>query len=89
MQQDDKVLHTEKVPAGKRTYFLDVKENHQGTRILKITESRKNDGEFIRHSIMIFQEDFDKIFDAFEKVKNYIQSTTPPAEASEEAEKLD
>ena len=91
MQQDDKVLYTEKVPAGKRTYFLDVKENHQGTRILKITESRKNDGEFIRHSIMIFQEDFDKIFDAFEKIKGYIQSTAPnkESETSDEAEKLD
>ena len=71
--QDDKTLFTEKVPAGKRTYFLDVKENHQGSQIFKITESRKNNGEFIRHSVMIFQEDFDKIFEAFQKVKEYIQ----------------
>ena len=74
--QEDKVLFTEKVPAGKRTYFLDVKENHQGSTILKITESRKDDGKFIRHSVMIFEEDFDKIFVAFEKVKNFIQSLT-------------
>ena len=78
------MLFTEKVPAGKRTYFFDVKENHQGSRILKITESRKNDGEFIRHSIMIFQEDFDKIFVAFEKAKNYIQTTMPEAEQEQE-----
>lgn len=71
--QDDKTLFTEKVPAGKRTYFLDVKENHQGSQILKITESRKNNGEFVRHSVMVFQEDFDKIFEAFQKVKEYIQ----------------
>ena len=70
--QDDKTLFTEKVPAGKRTYFLDVKENHQGTQILKITESRKNNGEFIRHSVMVFQEDFDKIFEALQNVKNFI-----------------
>jgi hypothetical protein len=73
--QEDKVLFTEKVPAGKRTYFFDVKENHQGTRILKITESRKNEGEFIRHSLMVFQEDFDKIFEAFDKARNFIQSS--------------
>lgn len=71
--QDDKTLFTEKVPAGKRTYFLDVKENHQGTQVLKITESRKNNGEFVRHSIMVFQEDFDKLFDALQSVKQFIQ----------------
>jgi hypothetical protein len=72
--QEDKVLFTEKVPAGKRTYFFDVKENQQGFKILKITESRKNEGEFLRFSIMIFQEDFDKIFEAFEKSKQFIKS---------------
>ncbi len=71
---EDKTLFTEKVAAGKRTYFLDLKENQQGSKLLKITESRKNEGEFIRNSILIFQEDFDKIFEALEKVKSEIQS---------------
>ena len=71
---EDKTLFTEKVAAGKRTYFLDLKENQQGSKLLKITESRKNEGEFIRNSILIFQEDFDKIFEALEKVKTEIQS---------------
>jgi len=75
--QDDKVLFSEKVSAGKRTYFFDVKEDRTGSKILKITESRKNDGEFIRHSVLIFQEDFNKIFDAFEKSKNFIQTSFP------------
>ncbi len=87
MQQEDKVLFTEKVPAGKRTYFLDVKEDHRGSKILKITESRKNDGEFIRHSVMIFQEDFDKIFESFEKVREFIKTLDiPPAPIRPEAE---
>ena len=71
---EDKTLFTEKVAAGKRTYFLDLKENQQGSKLLKITESRKNEGEFIRNSILIFQEDFDKIFEALEKVRSEIQS---------------
>lgn len=71
---EDKTLFTEKVAAGKRTYFLDLKENQQGSKLLKITESRKNEGEFIRNSILIFQEDFDKIFEALEKVKGEIQN---------------
>lgn len=71
---EDKTLFTEKVAAGKRTYFLDLKENQQGSKLLKITESRKNEGEFIRNSILIFQEDFDKIFEALEKIKGEIQN---------------
>jgi len=71
---DDKTLFSEKVAAGKRTYFLDLKENQQGSKLLKITESRKNEGEFIRNSILIFQEDFDKIFEALEKVKAQIKT---------------
>ncbi len=75
--QDDKNLFTGKVPAGKRTYFMDVMENHKGHRYIKFTESRANDGEFIRHTVRIFQEDFDKIFEAFEKMKDFIQSSAP------------
>jgi hypothetical protein len=84
--QEDKNLFTEKVPAGKRTYFMDVMENHKGHRYIKFTESRANDGEFIRHTVRIFQEDFDKIFVGFEKMKDYIQSTTPVVEKKEEEE---
>ncbi len=75
---EDKTLFTEKVLAGKRTYFFDLKENQQGSKILKITESRKNDGEFIRHSVLIFQEDFGKIFDAIEKIKAQIGPLPEP-----------
>ena len=80
---DDKTLHTEKVPAGKRTYFFDLKENQQGSKILKITESRKNDGEFIRHSILIFQEDFRKIFDAMDKIREKIGPLPEPEKREE------
>lgn len=80
--QDDKVLFTEKVPAGKRTYFLDVMENFKGHKYLKFTESRANDGQFIRQSLRIFQEDFDKIFGALGNVKGYLDanhvSVEPP-----------
>jgi hypothetical protein len=37
--------------------------------VLKITESRKNEGEFIRSTVMIFQEDFEKFFAALDQVK--------------------
>ena len=72
---EDKNLYTEKVPAGKRTYFLDVMENHKGHKFIKFTESRANEGEYIRQSIRIFQEDFDKIFNALDKVKGFLGSS--------------
>ncbi|MBS1626135.1 MAG: DUF3276 family protein [Bacteroidetes bacterium] len=72
MEKQDKDLYGEKVPAGKRTYFLDFKEKHNGDHVIKITESRKNGEEFIRSTVMIFQEDFDKFFEALDKVRAQI-----------------
>ncbi len=72
MERQDKDLFCEKVPAGKRTYFIDLKEKFNGDRVIKITESRKNDGEFVRSTVMIFQEDFDKFFEALERIKKEI-----------------
>lgn len=69
MQSQDKDIFTEKVAAGKRTYFIDLKEKQNGDRVLKITESGKNEGEFIRSTVMIFQEDFEKFFTALDRVK--------------------
>jgi|JI9StandDraft_1071089.scaffolds.fasta_scaffold163282_1 hypothetical protein len=69
----DKDLFTEKVLAGKRTYFIDLKEKHNGDHLVKITESRKNEGEAIRSTVMIFQEDFDKFFEAMDKIRNNIK----------------
>ena len=84
--QEDKNLFTEKVPAGKRTYFMDVMENHKGHKYIKFTESRAQDGEFIRHTLRIFQEDFEKIFASFENMKAFIQANTPPVVKDETKE---
>ena len=72
MENQDKDLYSEKVPAGKRTYFIDLKEKYNGDRVVKITESRKNGDEFLRTTVLIFQEDFEKFFDALEKVKAHL-----------------
>ena len=87
--QEDKNLFTEKVPAGKRTYFLDVMENHKGHKYIKFTESRANNGEFIRSTVRVYQEDFDKLFAGFENMKDFIQANTPPAEPEKEKEAED
>jgi len=50
-------LFSEKIAAGSRTYFFDVKESRDGTKYLVISESRKGGKEEYEHNrIMIFQE---------------------------------
>jgi len=50
-------LFSEKIAAGSRTYFFDVKESREGAKYLVISESRRGGKEDYEHSrIMIFQE---------------------------------
>lgn len=56
MADHKKELFTEKVPAGSRTYFFDVKESVEGTKYLSISESREIDEPFKHNRVMIFEE---------------------------------
>lgn len=54
-----------KINAGKRTYFLDVKESREGINYLVISESKLIDkNEYHHDRVMIFQEFFQTFFDA-------------------------
>lgn len=65
---DNKEIHKEKVFAGQRSYFLEIKQTLQGDYYLKISESKKNDkGEYEHHRVMIFDEDIDRFDDAFRR----------------------
>ncbi len=54
------------VRAGKRTYFMDVKETRAGERYLTITESKRRfdneSGKFFyeKHKLYLYKEDFEK-----------------------------
>jgi hypothetical protein len=57
MTRERKELFSERVSAGSRTYFFDVKESAGGIRYLVIIESRQTNGEFCEHNrVMVFQE---------------------------------
>lgn len=50
-------LFSEKITAGSRTYFFDVKESREGAKYLVISESKRGGKEDYEHNrIMIFQE---------------------------------
>ena len=69
---DDKEIASVRVSAGKRLYFIDVKEARDGSRLLKLTEGKKmEDGTFDRHRILIYEEDIYKVFEALQSVMHY------------------
>lgn len=57
MSERKEELYSSKLPAGKRTYFFDVKQAVNSKPYLTITESKRiRDSEFERHSVMIFAD---------------------------------
>lgn len=72
MTEEREELFSEKFYAGRRTYFLDVKETSKGDKYLVITESKKVDEDFERHQIFIYEEDILKFAKSFESVKDFI-----------------
>ena len=61
-------IYSERVRAGKRTYFFDVKTTRGGDYYVTITESKrmyKDDGFYYqKHKIFLYKEDFNKFQDA-------------------------
>ena len=72
------VVHSKRIKAGKRTYFIDVKQTRQDDYFIALTESKKKSQkdkpQFIRHKVLIYKEDFNKILagltDAVDFIKN-------------------
>lgn len=73
------IIKTNIVKAGKRIYYLDVKENLKDELFLAITESKKivpdDENEpvrFEKHKIFLYKEDFEKFADSFNDILSYI-----------------
>ena len=62
--------------AGKRTYFFDVKATRANDYYVTITESKKRfeDGQFIKHKIFLYKEDFEKFSEGLQGVVEYIKA---------------
>ncbi len=65
-------IHTNKVKAGKRTYFFDIKATKGNDLYLTITESKKrfnkDEGKpfFEKHKIFLYKEDFEKFVEGLQ-----------------------
>jgi hypothetical protein len=76
-RNDREEIYSQRIKAGKRTYFFDVKSTRSNDFYLTITESKKRmrDDGFVyeKHKIFLYKEDFEKfiaaLMNSYEKVK--------------------
>ncbi len=75
-------IYSQRVRAGKRTYFFDVKSTRSNDYYLTITESKrryKEDGYFYeKHKIFLYKEDFDKFIDALKETVDHVKTELLP-----------
>ncbi|MCY4419482.1 MAG: DUF3276 family protein [Cytophagales bacterium] len=71
-------VYSERVRAGKRTYFFDIKETKSKDYYLTITESRRRpDGgsspSYEKHKIFLYKEDFSKFSEALTRAVLHVK----------------
>ena len=75
-------IYSERVRAGKRTYFFDVKSTRSNDYYLTITESKrrfKDDGfVYEKHKIFLYKEDFHKFMEALNETVNHVKTELLP-----------
>jgi len=75
-------IYSERVKAGKRTYFFDVKATRSNDYYLTITESKrkpKDDGFYYeKHKIFLYKEDFNKFVDALNTTVGHVKDELMP-----------
>ena len=75
-------IYSQRVRAGKRTYFFDVKSTRSNDYYLTITESKrryKDDGYYYeKHKIFLYKEDFNKFIEALNGTVDHVKTELLP-----------
>jgi len=75
-------IFSQRVRAGKRTYFFDVKSTRSNDYYLTITESKrryKDDGFYYeKHKVFLYKEDFNKFLDALNQTVDHVKNELMP-----------
>ncbi len=79
---DRNEIYSERVRAGKRTYFFDIKATRSNDYYLTITESKrryKEDGfVYEKHKIFLYKEDFEKFTNALNSSVDHVKTELLP-----------
>jgi hypothetical protein len=78
------IVFSKAIKAGKRIYYLDVKQSQNGDYYVSVTESKKrvtgyNSSQvvsFEKHKIFLYPEDFNKFMNGLEEVMGFIEKKT-------------
>lgn len=90
--EDREQIYSDRVRAGKRTYFFDVRATGANDYYLTITESRRHpQGKgftYEKHKIFLYKEDFDKFVEALNNTVDHVKTELlPDVDFSQYAEK--
>jgi len=79
-RRDRDEVFSRRVPAGKRTYFFDVKTTRSGEDyFLTITESKRiSETRWEKHKIFLYKEDFGKFVSALLDTVEHVQNEYLP-----------
>ena len=83
---DNEIVFSRSVKAGKRIYYIDVKQDRNSELYLSITESKRiKDGDeesrpvFEKHKIFLYREDLNKFLTALQAAADYAQERAVPS----------
>jgi hypothetical protein len=69
-----KELFSERISAGNRTYFFDVKESVEGAKYLVISESKRVGKTHEHNRVMVFEEDIRTFNRGLRKALKFIRA---------------
>jgi hypothetical protein len=84
-------IYSQRIRAGKRTYFFDVKSTRSNDYYLTITESKRKFKDetysYEKHKIFLYKEDFAKFVEALQGTIDHVKSELLTEDVLAELEK--
>jgi hypothetical protein len=73
-------VYSEKIRAGKRTYFFDVRSTRSNDYYITITESKRrfNGRGYDKHKIFLYKEDFNKFLASLNQTIEHVKTELMP-----------
>lgn len=77
--REEREVYGEKLRAGKRTYFFDIRPTRNNDFCLTVTESKKRmDDSTERHKIFVYKEDVNKFLASLQSAIDYLKTELMP-----------